>query len=552
MAIGVIGDALTGQLISVVDGLKDTIRDAIGFADNAQKASLALGQTFSQTRVSLGGTMEGLRGDISQKFSASIAGMEAGLQGNTAGVARLINQQQLTGTNYQKTAAAFAKLEAGMNLSRDETNVLSNNLIETGAMYGVSTDKLVEAIDALKNTFPAQALAGMGSEVMEAVTLLQGELGGQLADPLNKVMQMVMDTSLEGYERLTKLGIGDLREQISNSDMDARGLRDVLKEALITADSSIRAMSEGSDNFFAQIGVTENVLGKGVLDITTVVQNFGKRSQQEADIAFEFGMSLDNLKNEAITPFKEAFILAYPGIVEGVNVISGMFNVLGEGFKSFAEEMGTEGAVRSAMKKFSLFIVNLTIDIVTFTKEKWHDLIRPGGALDSLKASFFRAAETFHDASQMFLFFGADTEAQIREDKAAAKAREIEARIRMHEFDPGVDLSKSPTLQSLIALRDSVETTNVFARKTNSSLDAAKESLLSIDSKTKNQNDSSAKDDFLKMTQRSLSRDMEALLGIGGAITLESLYDELVIANQQRALQAENEFGGGRPQQLFD
>ncbi len=83
-------------------------------------------------------------------------------------------------------------------------------------------------------------------------------------------------------------------------------------------------------------------------------------------------------------------------------------------------------------------------------------------------------------------------------------------------------------------------------------MDAAKESLLSIDSKTKNQNDSSAKDDFLKMTQRSLSRDMEALLGIGGAITLESLYDELVIANQQRALQAENEFGGGRPQQLFD
>jgi hypothetical protein len=120
----------------------------------------------------------------------------------------------------------------------------------------------------------------MGSEVMEAVTLLQGELGGQLADPLNKVMQMVMDTSLEGYERLTKLGIGDLREQISNSDMDARGLRDVLKEALITADSSIRAMSEGSDNFFAQIGVTENVLGKGVLDITTVVQNFGKRSKK--------------------------------------------------------------------------------------------------------------------------------------------------------------------------------------------------------------------------------------------------------------------------------
>ncbi len=64
-----------------------------------------------------------------------------------------------------------------MNLSREDINVLPDGLIETGAEWGVSTDKLVQAIDALKATFPAQKLAGMGKEVMQAVTQLQGELG---------------------------------------------------------------------------------------------------------------------------------------------------------------------------------------------------------------------------------------------------------------------------------------------------------------------------------------------------------------------------------------
>ena len=127
--------------------------------------------------------------------------MEAGLQGNTAGVAKLINQQMLTGTAYRQTAKAFANLEVGMNLSRDETNVLAASLIDTGNKYEISTDKLVGVINSLKETFPAQKLAGMGKDMMAAVVRLQGELGPALQGPLTKVMNMIFDTS---EERLTQ------------------------------------------------------------------------------------------------------------------------------------------------------------------------------------------------------------------------------------------------------------------------------------------------------------------------------------------------------------
>ena len=67
-------------------------------------------------------------------------GLEAGLQGNTAGLARLINQQRLTGTASAKTAAAFATLEMTMGLSRDATNKLASDMVEMGNEFSISTD----------------------------------------------------------------------------------------------------------------------------------------------------------------------------------------------------------------------------------------------------------------------------------------------------------------------------------------------------------------------------------------------------------------------------
>ena len=70
--------ALTG-LTKSMDALTTQLRAAMDFADKAQRASLALGQTYDDTRTQLGGTMEGLRGDINQRFGAAMAGAGAGI-----------------------------------------------------------------------------------------------------------------------------------------------------------------------------------------------------------------------------------------------------------------------------------------------------------------------------------------------------------------------------------------------------------------------------------------------------------------------------------------
>ena len=172
-----ISDIALAGLAKSMDALKGSIESAFDFAQRAEKSSLALGMSFETANNKLGGTMEDLRGDLNERFAGAIAGMEAGLQGNTAGIARLVNQQRLTGTASAKTAAAFANMEMTMGLSREATNKLASDMVEMGAEFQISTDNLVGAINMMAESFPAQKLAGMGAEVNAAVAGLQAELG---------------------------------------------------------------------------------------------------------------------------------------------------------------------------------------------------------------------------------------------------------------------------------------------------------------------------------------------------------------------------------------
>jgi len=306
----------SAALIEAMDSLKDSIRESIVFADNAQKASLALGQTFQKTNETLGPTMEGLRGDMNDRFAAAIGGMEAGLQGNTAGIARLINQQRLTGTQSSKTAKVFAGMEAALGLSREQTNELAASLVETGEDWQIATDKLVNSLDALKDSFPAQALAGMGDRTVGAFKTLTAELGPQLKKPLDSVMKMILDTSFKGMERLTMLGIGGVREQLSASRSSEESAK-ILKAAFITASKKFKEIAGGADEAYFLLGAAAELFGPAAINFTTVADNLGIRMKEEQKEVDLFAESLSTLRKEILQPFGKAIAEnVYPILLE--------------------------------------------------------------------------------------------------------------------------------------------------------------------------------------------------------------------------------------------
>jgi len=378
-------DGLTASMNKTVDVFKE----AMAFGDEVQKASLALGQTYTQTQTQLGGTIQGLRGSMDQQMGAAIAGLEAGMQGNTAGVARLINQQMLTGTAHKKTATSFANMETALGLSRDQTNVLSNSLIQTGQEYQVSTDKLVEGMNALKASFGAMNMAGMGAQVQGAMAELTAELP-TMGPQLQSVMKMVMDTSMEGYSKLTALGMGDVREQLAAAKNQTEAVA-ILKNAMLAGAQATKDVAgDVSKNFF-MAGVAQQTLGTGVLDLVAVSEQLGKRIKTEGEDAVDFGMTLKTLKSEVLAPIIK--VLAdkfYPAILRSADAFSAIGQRIAKWLSNLIEKIPK---VDSVIKMVTLKLIDFAMIGLNSLEKAWNH-IKP--MFENLSAGFMSIQTALH------------------------------------------------------------------------------------------------------------------------------------------------------------
>ena len=364
----------TKALTSVMDKVSNVFMESLAFGEDTQKASLALGTTYEDVTKRFEGTVQGLRGSIQTQFVGAFAAMEAGLQGNTAGVAKLINQQILTGTQNKQTAKVFASLHALGGLSMDATNRLSASLIETGNKYEISTDVLVTALNNLQKAFPAAQLAGMGDQMAGAVTQLQAELGPAMAGPLNEVMGLVMDTSMEGYEKLTVLGIGRVREQLMAAQDTATAVN-IIKKAMITAGDRFSDVVGDVKTGFFKLGVATDIFGKEAQSMRIIQQRFADHARESNEKSVDFAMTLATLKSEVLSPIIKVLTdKFYPAILDSANVLTAAVKKISEAFADWIDELDfSEQGVRD----FTLGIVKVMIN----TLDGWERTIKAAGEL---------------------------------------------------------------------------------------------------------------------------------------------------------------------------
>ena len=350
--------AVTG-LRKAINELTNVMKQTFAFSDNAQKASLALGMNLRETRGKLGTSIDGLRGSLDKRFMAGMLTLEAGLQGNSAGVAKLINQQQLTGGQYQGTAKAFAKLIKIGGVQADAANALAADMISTGNEFGVSTEVLVGALNSLESNMAAMNLAEMGPQVAGAMSELQSQLGPELAGPLKNVMGMVMDTSMEGYANLQKLGIGGVREQLAAATTTAEATQ-ILKDAFVTASDNFKTVAGDAENAYFQVGIASQVFGQSALSMTTVADGLttGLRERNEADV--EYANSLSTMKSEVLDPLREVFMSLY---VASLPTLIAVFKQLKDWVQQGVDKLKNWYVEMGGFEK-----------IIKATKQKFHEI----------------------------------------------------------------------------------------------------------------------------------------------------------------------------------
>lgn len=351
-------------LQTAIEGLNATVGKAIGrienaiaISDQAQKASLALGQSLAGGSRTLDNSIRDLKGSFGNTLQAQLVALNSGLQGNVAGIGKLINQQQLTGGNFKATARSLATFEIALGLTKDQLNTLAVATIETGKKYGVSTDKLIASIDSFSENFAALELAGMGEGFANAAMELAGQVGPAAEKSLGSVLRFLTDPSMEALAKKSALGLGNLMETGGTSPQ-------AIQAGLAVAAQHIENAAGNTSKFFSGMGVAQKLFGKVASDILIINRAFGERQEIEARNQGEFFDQISVLKNQILAPLDKLFSdELFPKVKEFVDLLGRVAKPIIENIESRIRKFLSDPALA-----IGNFVQNLDKVQVGFTK----------------------------------------------------------------------------------------------------------------------------------------------------------------------------------------
>ena len=542
--------ALEGAITKLTQTISETFQDFTKF----ERSAAGLGMDYDIASQRLAGSMEGLRGDITERLTTALTATQAGLFGNTQGINKLINQQRLTGVNAVKSAKAIAALENELGMSREATNALAPQIVELSKAYTISTDTLVNSIGGLSNRFGTLNLAGIGDEFAGTMATLQAQFGQANEKLLNRFVSGFLDPTSETFSKLSAMGLGDSRERFLAATTQAQQVA-ILKDVIQKAGAFASDFTAGSENFYLMTGILEEnfgmlpTIGKQLSD----VMDKGLRNEQ--DVTQDFFNQIKNLSKEAISPLKELFFELIADIKPLLPELSAFVK---EGLQAFADSIRATidsfGGLRPAMMALKEFIkdklgfakaaggilsfivqVKLASMALSPFKKLGGAALRLGGILFSAAKSGRLLATIFSGLRVILGIFGGPVTAVIAgltilQAKFNIFGKAIDYVKGLLGFGGGDDVAESVreghniTNEHLGNINVRHNELNEYARRSAE----ANERIAGETTETRTSR-------FLNDTQDTLSRAVEAIIGVRGDSSVEELVELMRDQNEMIA-----------------
>jgi len=466
------------KLSRAMDELRDSFARAMDFGDAAQKASLALGATYEETNSDFAASIQGLRGSIDTQFRGAFMALEAGLQGNTAGVAKLINQQMLTGTAFANTASVMANLVDVGGLSLESMNLLSADIIKWGNQFGVSTDILVGALKNLSDAMPVARLSGMSENLTKAVARFQAEIGAPLAGSLQKAMSLVMDPSLDSFARLHMLGMGQAREQLTGQKSVTELLR-ALKNNFSKAADVFTGLAGGREALLHHVGIAARTLGKEAMHMRIIMDQLNDHARDQNETAVDYANTLSTLKSEVLAPLHKALATKFfPPLRDFADVLSAIGHTFAQMAGDWIDSFGGAGVV---LKRVQIQLIDWGQALVesvdgafVLMERAFHNAFSSGGWWDQMKVTlgYFKGAIwAVKGVIEKYQFKIAESNRSLEKAARATQLAEQEERWnkghRWKEFAGGDRPWVSKVIETLTKFRKDIEEGGKLSRVQN-------------------------------------------------------------------------------------
>ena len=294
---------------------------AVNKADVVTKSSLRLGMSFDKAFSELGGTVRDLRGGIEDRFVPAFELLNAGLRGNQTSVAKLINQQILTGDMFAATAPVFARLNQIAGIQNSELQTLATVSRELGAQYQISTSKLVQTLDFLGKRFGDFRLAGFGPQIEGAAMRLTSVLGPMFADRVGRAISDLFDPSLDNFTRMSILGIEDFRMRIGRATNEEQAFK-LLVQAMNISAERFSDITGTTITQYLNLGIATELFGEAGKNFSVISKQLKEASRERLNTTLDYQKQYTILKEEIFVPLKIAFMqIFYPPLVTATEAL---------------------------------------------------------------------------------------------------------------------------------------------------------------------------------------------------------------------------------------
>ena len=336
------------KAIGALGKLNESIQGAIRVADRFQQQTQGLGLSFEGAVKNFNAGIDDLRGGFVDRLVVNLTTLNAGFQGNAKGVAKLINQQQLTNGAFQKTAQALAQLEAGLGMSREATDALAENIIISGREYTIATSKLVDTIGALEKNMAPLRQAGLG-DIPSSMMRAAASFGPQLQKDFKTFLGFVFDPSMELLSKKAVANLDGFVESLGSANEQER--IKLVFDAIRKSGRQIEMLAGGADKFYSSADLPRQLIGSQTDAIYNLYKNIGEREQQSIENMALFGETIRNMRQELFVPFK-AYVTekVVPALTEMVSKITTFL-------KPIVNDMG-----KSALDRLIKFATTFKVD----------------------------------------------------------------------------------------------------------------------------------------------------------------------------------------------
>jgi hypothetical protein len=277
---------------------------------------------------------------------------DVGFKNLNGSTLKLMSTMKATGQSTESMKAFLSHTSLSLRLNSTQVQEMSKRLTETAVSYGMSQDKVFQAVSKLSASLESASLMGKGAVTSESFAEIAAQIGDRATDQLGVVAEFLTGVGNESQAMIA--GIFDIQNKFLEANKDQQV--QLTQEAVRTFNANFRKFTQGLGTDFAgrrafamyaeQFGGMQNV---------RAFQSLEAAFQDSATATTENNQKLTNLKTfeEKFADSMERSAVSLQKIVEMLPKSAfAAAGGVGSAAASVGGAIGTGALVSNIAKKF--------------------------------------------------------------------------------------------------------------------------------------------------------------------------------------------------------